>query len=78
MEEGQTDRVLYRQLNYIRELQSETDYMYDDIQKYRLIIKRLLHDLQQTDNKECKDIYNNCIHTRTYRSFGWESSDEED
>jgi hypothetical protein len=78
MEEGQTDRMLYRQLDYIRELQHESDYMYDDIQKYRMIIKRLLHDLQQTDNKECKDIYNNCIHTRTYRSFRWESSDEED
>tara|TARA_B100000424_G_C22846982_1_gene451754 strand:+ start:376 stop:612 length:237 start_codon:yes stop_codon:yes gene_type:complete len=78
MEHEANERMLNRQLDYIRELQYESDYMYDDIQKYRLIIKRLLHDLQKTDNKECKDIYNNCIHTRTYRSFRWESSDEED
>jgi len=78
MEHEANERMLHRQLEYIRELQHESDYLYDDIQKYRLIIKRLIHDLQQTDNKECKDIYNNCIRTRTYRSFRWESSDDED
>ena len=44
MEEGQTDRVLYRQLNYIRELQSETDYMHDDIQKSITFLQNLSVD----------------------------------
>ena len=72
------NQLLVRQLDYIRELQTETDIMYDDIQRYRLIIKRLIKDLQRNDNKECKNVYNRCINTRTYQSLHWGSSDEED
>ena len=72
------NQLLVRQLDYIRELQTETDIMYDDIQRYRVIIKRLIKDLQRNDNKECKNVYHRCINTRTYQSLNWGSSDEED
>jgi hypothetical protein len=77
METEQQQRLLIRQLDYIRELENSNEELYDDIYNYRKIIKRLISDLEKGDNLECKNVYNRCINTRTYRSFHWESSDED-
>ena len=77
METEQQQRLLIRQLDYIRELEHSNEELYDDIYNYRKIIKRLMSDLQKNDNLDCKRVFDNCKRTRTYRSFHWESSDED-
>ena len=77
METEQQQRLLIRQLDYIRELENSNEELYDDIYNYRKIIKRLISDLEKGDNLECKNVYNRCINTRTYQNFHWESSDED-
>jgi hypothetical protein len=77
MDSERQSRILVRQLDYIRELEYKNGDLYEDIHLYRKIIKRLMNDLQENDNLECKRVYNKCKQTRTYQSFHWDSSDEE-
>jgi len=77
MDSDRQSQLLVRQLDYIRELEYRNEILYEDIHHYRKIIKRLMSDLQENDNLDCKKVFEKCKRTRTYQSFYWGSEDEE-
>ena len=76
MDTGRQNQILIRQLDYIRELEYRNEILYEDIHNYRKIIKRLMIDLQENDNLDCKRVFDKCKRTRTYQSFYWDSDDD--